>query len=139
VIAERLRRHLGLAAVVGITIYVVDGQLRQAVAVTAIFLAFHLLNDAAEALIGDYAGNALFGITLLAGTAWASIATSVPLWQLVVVAVVGAWLLLDGVQHLRYGVTRDATDQEVLPADAYGVWRAPAAVVGRIVEPFRLG
>ena len=67
------------AVVVGATLYVLDGSLGYAAAAAAGFLALHLSTDFADAVVGDYAGNALFGLVILAAAAYAATLTA-PLW-----------------------------------------------------------
>lgn len=98
--------ELATAAVVGATLYVIDGSLPYAAAAGAGFLGLQLLTDIAENAVGDYADNALFGVLVLAGTAAAAVLTT-PWWLVAGGLLLGGWFLADGVQHLRYGVTRD--------------------------------
>jgi hypothetical protein len=98
--------ELTSAAVVGATLYVVDGSLRFAAAAATGFLVLQLTTDLAENVVGDYADNALFGLLILAGTAYAAVLTT-PWWLVVGGLLLGGWFFTDGVQHLRHGVTRN--------------------------------
>ncbi|WP_324665552.1 hypothetical protein [Haloarcula sediminis] len=124
------------AIAVAATIYVLDGSLSYAVAAAAGFLVLHLATDLADAAVGDYAGNALFGLLILAATGYAVTLTT-PLWIPALGAALGGWFLLDGVQHLRHGVTRDEVG--VPYRHEGGVLTAlPKALLVRLAEPILL-
>jgi len=97
--------ELTTAAVVGATLYVLDGSLPYAAAAGVGFLALQLVADAAENAVGDYADNALYGVLVLVATAYATALTT-PWWIVAGGVVLGGWFLADGVQHLRHGVSR---------------------------------
>lgn len=127
-----LFRAVTNAVVVAGTLYVLDGSLGYAAASAAVFLGLHLATDLADAVVGDYAGNALFGVLVLSGAVY--FATLGAVWFPVALVAVGGWLVLDGVQHLRYGVTRDDIgvshrhDGSVLTG-------LPRALLSRLLEP----
>jgi len=127
---------LANAVVVAATLYVLDGSPGHAVASAAVFLALHLATDLADAVVGDYAGNALFGFLILAATGYAATLTT-PLWLPLAGAALGGWLLLDGVQHLRYGVTRDEVG---VPYRHEGsvLTGLPKALLARLADPLLL-
>ena len=124
------------AVVVAATLYVLDGALGYAVAAAAGFLALHLLTAIAATAVGDYADNALFGLLILAATGYAA-TLAVPLWLPLVGAAVGGWFLLDGVQHLRYGVTRDEVGVPYRH-DGSVLIGLPKALLVRLAEPVLL-
>lgn len=124
------------AVVVAVTLYVLDGSVGYAAVAAAVFLAVHLATDLADAVVGDYADNALFGLLILGATGYAVTLTT-PLWIPVLGAVLGGWFLLDGVQHLRHGVTRD----EVGVPYRHGgspLTGLPKALLVRLAEPVLL-
>ena len=124
------------AAVVGATLYVVDGSLRFAAAAAAGFLVLQLATDLAENAVGDYADNALFGLLILAATAAAAVLTT-PWWLVSGGLLLGGWFLADGVQHLRHGVTRDEVGT---PFDHGGgvLSGLPKALLARLAAPVLL-
>lgn len=124
------------ALLVGATLYLVDGSPGYAAASAAVFFALHLSTDVAEAIIGDYAGNALFGLLILAATGYAVTLTT-PLWLPFVGASLGGWYLLDGVQHLRYGVSRETVS---VPSRHEGsvLTGLPKALLARLLAPLVL-
>ncbi|WP_135305799.1 hypothetical protein [Haloarcula amylovorans] len=128
--------ELSTAAVVGATLYVLDGSLSSAAGAAVAFFVLRLLTDLAEAAIGDYADNALFGVLVLVATGYAAVLTP-PSWLLAVGVAVGGWFLLDGVQHLRHGVTRDEVGIQY-SHDGSIVTGLPKALLVRFAEPFLL-
>jgi len=128
--------ELATAALVGATLYALKGSLPFAAASGALFLCLRLLTDLAERAVGDYADNALFGLLVLAGAGYAATLTA-PRWLPLAGVVLGGWLLLDGVQHLRYGVARDQVGHAV-SRDGSVLVGLPKALLTRLVEPFRL-
>jgi hypothetical protein len=139
-VAADFRSHLVGGALIALVFVGLGDGVVQAVSVGGLFVAFHVINDAADAAVGDYAGNGLFGVGLLIVVAWGVTTGAVPPIFLAGGLLLGAWFLFDGVQHLRYGVERDGRIRGVsLPDDAGPLRRAPRLVVGRVLEPFRLG
>lgn len=131
-----LASELTTAAVVGATLYVLDGSLPYAAAAAAGFLVLQLATDVAENAVGDYADNALFGVLILVATAYAAVLTT-PWWLVAGGLLLGGWFLSDGVQHLRHGVTRD---QVGTPFDHDGsvLVGLPKALLARLAEPVLL-
>lgn len=131
-----LASELTTAAVVGATLYVVDGSLPYAAAAAAGFLVLQLAGDVAENAVGDYADNAMFGVFVLAGTAAAAVLTT-PWWLVAGGALIGGWFLADGVQHLRYGIQRDEVGT---PFDHDGsvLVGLPKALLSRLAAPLLL-
>jgi len=126
--------QLVTALVVAGTIYVIDGSVREAAATGAVFLALQLATSLADAVVGDYAGNALLGVVGLFGAVY--FATLGAVW-FPVALVVGGWLLLDGVQHLRHGVTRDEVGVPYRH-DGTALTGLPKALLVRLAEPVLL-
>ena len=124
------------AAVVGATLYVLDGSLPYAAAAAAGFLVLQLLTDVAENAVGDYADNALFGVLMLAATAYATVLTT-PWWLVAGGLLLGGWFLADGVQHLRHGVTREQIGT-ALDHDGSVLVGIPKALLARLAEPVLL-
>ncbi|MBO4247218.1 hypothetical protein IL252_05210 [Halomicrobium sp. IBSBa] len=124
------------AVIVGTTLYVFDGSFGYAVAGGAGFLVLRLLTDIAENAVGDYADNALYGLLVLAGTAYAAAPTT-PLWLVATGAVLGGWFLADGVQHLRHGVTRAAVGTPYTH-EGSALTGLPKALAARLAEPILL-
>lgn len=100
------------------------------VAVTLGIVGLGVASDLAEDRVGDYAGNVLLGLVVLAGAAavWLFRASGPLLPALGVLA--GAWLVFDGVQHLRHGV--DRPDRTKNPRAAFGATKRVANVYGAI-------
>jgi len=128
--------HLITALLVAGTIYLIEGSVREAAGTGAAFLALQLVTNLADAVVGDYAGNALFGVLVLSGAVY--FATQGAVWLPVGLVLVGGWLLLDGVQHLRYGVTRDDAS---VPSQQAGspLTAVPTVLLARLLEPVLLG
>ncbi|WP_276273817.1 hypothetical protein [Haloarcula litorea] len=133
---ETAAGELLTATIVGATLYVLDRSLPFAAAAAALFLCLRLLTDAAAAAVGDYADNALFGLLVLAAAGYAAALTA-PVWIPLSGALVGGWLFVDGVQHLRHGVGRDEVGHTV-SHDGSVLAGLPRALLARLVEPFRL-
>jgi len=124
------------AVVVGATLYVLDGSLPYALAGAAGLLSLQLLTDIAENVVGDYADNALFGLLVLAATAYAAVLTT-PWWIVAAGAVLGGWFLADGVQHLRHGVSRREVGVPY-SHDGSVIIGLPKALLTRLVAPILL-
>lgn len=136
---RRLAEPVGQSVVVVAVLVVLDTPLAEAAAVGGAYLALQVAATAAEVGVGDYAGNALVGALVLVGTAWVGIVAGPLSWPVPVGVAVGGWLLVDGVQHLRYGVERDGVVRGVSRRPDSGPLRAvPWLLVGRFLEPFRL-
>jgi len=104
--------------------------------VAAGILVLELSKGLAEAVVGDYAGNVVFGLLLLAATgAFAFLGGST--WLVGGFALCGCWLLLDGVQHLRYGVTRNEVGVPYRH-DGSVLTGLPKALLARLAEPVLL-
>ena len=132
VVSELLR-----GGVVGVTLLALGESTTMAVATAAGFLALRAIGSAIQQAIGDYADNVLLGGGILIGVGYLT-RTEVGVSWLVGGALVGGWLLVDGVQQLRYGRTRE---QSVAPlvADGNGPIRGfVRALLGRLLAPVTL-
>lgn len=121
------------AIVVAVTLYVLDGSLGYAALAATVFLALHLATNLANAVVGDYGDSALFGFLILVVTGYAVTLTT-PLWIPVFGTALGGWFLLDGVQHLRYGATRDEVGVPYRH-DGNPLTGLPKALLVRLLEP----
>jgi hypothetical protein len=126
---------LGRAAVVGLTLFVLGEPPTQALAVAVGFLLVTGLADAADRVVGDYASHALFGTLVLAGVVL--VGGGLPLPLAAVGVLVGGWLLVDGLQHLRHGVGREANVPRG-PVDGHPVANLLRTFRARLTRPFRL-
>ncbi|MDQ2073426.1 hypothetical protein RBH20_12860 [Haloarcula sp. H-GB4] len=131
-----VRQRLGSTVAVGATLLVLDGSVRYAVAVAAMAFCVWLAADAAQVAVGDYADHVVFGLLVFGFVAY-TVAAAGPTWVVVLGALLGCWFLLDGIQHLRHGVTRN----EVGVPYSHGgspVTGLPKALLVRLAEPFLL-
>lgn len=124
------------AAVVGATLYALDGSVRFAAMVAVGALLLTLSQSLADAVIGDYAGNALLGTVVLAFGSYA-VSLGSPWWFLALLGLCGGWLLLDGVQHRRHGLTRDEMGVPYRHGGS-AVTGLPKALLLRLLEPVLL-
>ncbi|MBX0287084.1 hypothetical protein [Haloarcula salinisoli] len=124
------------ALLVGATIYVLDGSLGNAAGSAVLFLALEISTDIADAVVGDYAGNAVFGLLVLTA-AGAFVSLTGAWWLGGCFALCGCWLLLDGVQHLRYGVSRDEVGVPYRH-EGSALTGLSRALLTRLLEPFLL-
>lgn len=127
---------LGRTAAVGLTLLVLGERPLEAAAVAGGFLVLTGLADAADRFVGDYASHVLFGSLVLVGTAVTAVA-GVPVLAVAAGALVGGWLLVDGVQHLRHGVGREVNVPRD-PVDGHPVANLLRTVRARLTRPFRL-
>jgi hypothetical protein len=128
--------NVATALLVGATLYVLDGSLGYAAASATAFLALKLSTGLAAAVVGDYADNALLGFLILVATGY-FISLRGSWWLAACFGLCGGWFLIDGAQHLRYGVTRD---EVAVPYRHEGsvLTGLPKALLARLVEPFLL-
>jgi hypothetical protein len=125
------------AGVVGAALLALGESMAMAAGTAAGFLALRALGDAIQRVVGDYADHVLLGGGILVGVALLARSGVGVLW-VVSGALVGGWLLVDGVQQLRYERTRD---QSVAPlvADGNGPIRGfVRALLGRLLAPVTL-
>ncbi|GCF14112.1 hypothetical protein Harman_20470 [Haloarcula mannanilytica] len=131
-----LRERFTSAVAVGATLYVLDGSVRYAAVAATLAFCVWLVADAAQAAVGDYADHVVFGL-LVFGFVVYMVAAAGPTWAVVPGALVGGWFLLDGVQHLRHGVTRDEVGI-TYSHDGSPITGLPKALLVRLAEPFLL-
>ena len=124
------------AIAVGTTLYLVDGAFSNAAVAAAAFFALRLLANAVQATIGDYADNAFFGLLVLAATGYAAVLPASS-WILAAGVAVGGWFVVDGIQHLRHGITRDEVGISYAH-EGSPVTGLPKALLVRLAEPFLL-
>ncbi|TQQ79522.1 hypothetical protein [Halonotius roseus] len=125
------------AGVVGAALLALGESMAMAAGTAAGFLALRALGDAIQRVVGDYADHVLLGGAILVGVALLA-RSGIGVSWVVGGALVGGWLLVDGVQQLRYGRTRD---QSVAPlvADGNGPIRGfLRALLGRLLAPITL-
>jgi len=132
----RLVRAVGHAALVGATLYALDGSVGFAVLVAGGTLILALARTLADAVVGDYAGHVLFGAVVLAAAGYFT-SLGAARWFVAGLALCGGWLLLDGLQHLRHGVTRDEAGVRYRH-DGRVLTGLPKALLARLLEPVRL-
>jgi len=123
--------------VVGAMLLVLGESTTMAAGTAAGVMLFRAIGYAIQQAIGDYADHVLLGGGILIGVGYLARTSVGPLW-LVGGALIGGWLLVDGVQQLRYGRTRD---QSVAPlvADGNGPIRGfVRALLGRLLAPVTL-
>ncbi len=132
VVSELLR-----GGVVGATLLMFGESTAMAAGTAAGFVAFRAIGYAIQQTIGDYADHVLLGGGILLGVGYLVRTGADALW----VAgglLLGGWFLLDGVQHLRYGRTRDQSAAPLV-ADGNGPIRGLVrALLGRLLVPFTL-
>ncbi|GGN99273.1 hypothetical protein [Haloarcula pellucida] len=121
---------------VGGTLFVLGETPSFAVAVAALFVLLQLVTDGVEAIVGDYADHVLFGGLVLVGAGYVT-TLSAPWWTPAAGALLGGWFLVDGVQHLRHGVTREEVGSPYVH-DGGVLTGLLRALVARVAEPFRL-
>jgi len=132
----QLRNRSLSAALVGLTLFVLDGSPVVAGVTATLFLTLTLGIDTVGNLFGDYADNLALGLLTLAFTGYIAVTA----WWLPIVvggALVGGWLAFDGFQHLRHSETRD----EVTSPYSHNGWLVTGfvrAMGARLFEPFRL-
>jgi hypothetical protein len=126
----------GQAVAIGVTLWLLGDSPTQGGVTAGLFFAFTLASDAADLIVGDGARHVVFGAPVLAGAGWLLVRGDVGPVAIGGV-VVGGWLVVDGVQHLRYGVGSTMSFTRPRPTDSRVrvlVW----AVGRRLLRPFRL-
>ena len=133
VVSELLR-----GIVVGATLFALGRSLSMAAAVAVGFLLLRAIGYASQQAVGDYADHVLLGGGILLGVAFLAANEFGVVW-LVAGALAGGWLVVDGIQQLRYGRTREDFDGPPV-ADGGGPIRGlVGALLGRLLVPFTLG
>lgn len=132
----RVVRRVVEAGAVAATLYVLDGTARTAVGSALAYLGLVLVGDLLNAVVGPSADHVVLGLAVLGLVAAVTLVGE--LWLPLVAAgtVVGGWLLLDGVQHLRHGETPTYDPDG---HDGHPVTGVSRALLARVLWPFRLG
>ncbi|EMA14988.1 MULTISPECIES: hypothetical protein [Haloarcula] len=131
-----VRQRLSSAVAVGATLLVLDGSIRYAAAVAAMAFCVWLAADAAQVAVGDYADHVVFGLLVFGFVAY-TVAAAGPTWVVATGALLGCWFVIDGVQHLRHGITRDEVGISYAH-DGGPVTGLLKALLVRLAEPFLL-
>ncbi|KAA9399806.1 hypothetical protein Har1130_01625 [Haloarcula sp. CBA1130] len=131
-----VRRHFGSAVAVGVTLYVLDGSGRYAAVAAALAFCVWLVADTAQIAVGDYADHIVFGLLVFCFVGY-TVAAGGPVWAVAPGTLLGCWFLLDGVQHLRHGITRDEVGIKY-SYDGSPVTGLPKALLVRLAEPVLL-
>jgi|GEM_PF-6356994 hypothetical protein len=105
-----VRSELLLGVVVSITLLALGESTTAAAGIAAGFLVFRAVVHAIQQTVGDYADHVLFGGVILLG-AWYLGSSGVSVLWIGLVVLVGGWFLLDGIQHLRHGRSRERSDR----------------------------
>lgn len=133
---NRVLSRLLQAVAVAATLAILADSLWYAAGSAGVFLFLLLATDVAEVAVGDYANHVVFGLFALAFAGYAA-TLSTPLWFVAATTLLGGWFLLDGVQHLRHGETRDEVS---VPFEHEGsaITGVARALVERLLAPIRL-
>ena len=132
VVSELLR-----GGVVGATLLALGESTAMAVGTAAGFVAFRAIGYAIQQVVGDYADHVLLGGGILLGVGYLAYSGSGALW-VAGGGLLGGWFLIDGLQHLRYGRTRERPATPLV-ADGKGQIRGLcSALFGRLLVPFTL-
>ena len=132
VVSELLR-----GGAIGATLLVVGESTTMAAGTAAGFLLFRAIGYAIQQVIGDYADHVLLGGGILLGVGYLAYSGGGALWVAGGV-LLGGWFLIDGLQHLRYGRTRERPAAPLV-ADGKGQIRGLcSALFGRLLVPFTL-
>ncbi|MFB6071613.1 MAG: hypothetical protein ABEJ88_01450 [Halobacterium sp.] len=123
------------AALVAGTLAALGESLRTAALVAAGFAALTAVVDGSELLLGDYAGNAVLGALATGFAAWLAWRGGFALAG--VAGLIGGWLVVDGVQHRRYGLDRTPVVRGA-EAGSRPLRALPRLLAARLLEPFRL-
>lgn len=123
------------AVLVAATLALLGKSLRSAALVGAGFLGLTFAIEGSEVLVGDYAGNVVLGLLAVAFGAWLATGGAVTVGAVGVS--VGTWFVVDGVQHLRYGLQRTAVVRGI-DKGSQPLRALPRLLAGRLLEPFRL-
>lgn len=123
---------------VGATLLLLGESTTMAAATAVGFLALRGVGYAVQQVVGEYADHVLLGSGILVGTAYLG-RTGIALPWLAGGGIVGGWLLVDGIQGLRHGRSREDSVAPLV-ADGNGPVRGfVRAMIGRLLLPFRLG
>ena len=123
--------------IVGATLLVLGESTTMAAGTAVGFVAVRAIGYAIQQAVGDYADHILFGGGILLGVGYLARNGGGVLWVAGGV-LLGGWFLIDGMQHLRYGRTREQSAAPLV-ADGKGPIRGLIrALLGRLLVPFSL-
>jgi len=122
---------------VGAMLLVLGESTTMAAGTAAGVMLFRAIGYAIQQVIGDYADHVLLGGGILLGVGYLAYSGSGALW-VAGGGLLGGWFLIDGLQHLRYGRTRERPAAPLV-ADGKGQIRGLcSALFGRLLVPFTL-
>ena len=122
---------------VGAMLLVLGESTTMAAGTAAGVILFRAIGYAIQQAIGDYADHVLLGGGILLGVGYLAYSGSGALW-VAGGGLLGGWFLIDGLQHLRYGRTRERPATPLV-ADGKGQIRGLcSALFGRLLVPFTL-
>ena len=122
---------------VGAMLLVLGESTTMAAGTAAGVMLFRAIGYAIQQAIGDYADHVLLGGGILLGVGYLAYSGGGSLWVAGGV-LLGGWFLIDGLQHLRYGRTRERPAAPLV-ADGKGQIRGLcSALFGRLLVPFTL-
>ena len=122
---------------VGAMLLVLGESTTMAAGTAAGVILFRAIGYAIQQVIGDYADHVLLGGGILLGVGYLAYSGSGALW-VAGGGLLGGWFLIDGLQHLRYGRTRERPAAPLV-ADGKGQIRGLcSALFGRLLVPFTL-
>ncbi|RJX51169.1 hypothetical protein [Halonotius pteroides] len=122
---------------VGAMLLVLGESTTMAAGTAAGVMLFRAIGYAIQQAIGDYADHVLLGGGILIGVGYLAYSGSGALW-VAGGGLLGGWFLIDGLQHLRYGRTRERPAAPLV-ADGKGQIRGLyTALFGRLLVPFTL-
>ena len=122
---------------VGAMLLVLGESTTMAAGTAAGVMLFRAIGYAIQQAIGDYADHVLLGGGILLGVGYLAYSGSGALW-VAGGGLLGGWFLIDGLQHLRYGRTRERPAAPLV-ADGKGQIRGLcSALFGRLLVPFTL-
>ena len=122
---------------VGAMLLVLGESTTMAAGTAAGVMLFRAIGYAIQQAIGDYADHVLLGGGILLAVGYLAYSGSGALW-VAGGGLLGGWFLIDGLQHLRYGRTRERPAAPLV-ADGKGQIRGLcSALFGRLLVPFTL-
>ena len=122
---------------VGAMLLVLGESTTMAAGTAAGVMLFRAIGYAIQQVIGDYADHVLLGGGILLGVGYLAYSGGGGL-LIAGGVLLGGWFLIDGLQHLRYGRTRERPAAPLV-ADGKGQIRGLcSALFGRLLVPFTL-
>ena len=122
---------------VGAMLLVLGESTTMAAGTAAGVILFRAIGYAIQQAIGDYADHVLLGGGILLGVGYLAYSGGGGL-LIAGGVLLGGWFLIDGLQHLRYGRTRERPAAPLV-ADGKGQIRGLcSALFGRLLVPFTL-